>query len=111
MRAVSLACCALRPTEASTDCRLPAISWSVAACSCGALSELVGTRVQLVARRRNRTGHLADLADHLGKLVHHRIDLRGQIAQLVPPFDVGPVVQMSLVKLPRDLDDFQQGAA
>ncbi len=34
IRAVSLACWALRPTEASTDCRLPAISWSVAACSC-----------------------------------------------------------------------------
>ena len=30
---MSLACWALRPTEASTDCRLPAISWSVAACS------------------------------------------------------------------------------
>ena len=34
VRAVSRACWAFRATEASTDCRLPAISWSVAACWC-----------------------------------------------------------------------------
>ena len=76
----------------------------------GALRQLAGARIQLVARGRNRGRHLPDLADDLGKAVDHRVDLGGQIAQLVAPLDVGVIVEMPLMKLTGDLDDLEQGA-
>ncbi len=106
---MSLACWALRPTEASTDCRLPAICWSVAACSAepwanwwalefssllAVDTEAVISRIWLITSANLSTTELTCV---------------GQIAQLVAIASRSYGCRVALVKLLGDLDDLEQG--
>ena len=110
IRAVSLACWALRPTEASTDLQAAGdflkrgrlLGEPCASCSALELSSLLAVETdEVIVRIWLITSREA---------VDDRVDQARQVAQLVAPVDVRPVVQMALVQAFGDVVDLEQRA-
>ena len=99
VRAVSLACWAFRPTEASTDLQAAGDFLQRGRLLGRALSELLGAGLSSLLAVETEEVTAADLTDHLGELVDDRIYLSSPGRRARPSVDVRAVVEVPLLKV------------